>query len=296
MHPKRLESRILRAMTRASRDYDLIGPGDRILVALSGGKDSYGLMWGLQKLQAAVPFRFGLVAYHLDQGQPGHETHGIEGFMKSIGVPHEIEYQNTYSKVVAGTQPGKIYCSLCSRFRRAILYKAATRHGCNKVALGHHRDDLIETLLLNLFFAGQIKSMPPRLQSQEGTHQVIRPLCYVPEEEMVELAALHNFPVVPCRLCGSQEAQRSFVKRLLDDLSQHTPHLKGNLLHALSNVKPTHLMDKELNALFREGSASFDQAMQGPYVAPVDDEQQIEEGCDAGIPSSSSRATLPLLL
>ena len=266
MHPKRLESRVLKAMTRANRDYTMINPGDSILVALSGGKDSYGLMWGLMKMRAAAPFDFDLVAYHLDQGQPGHSTDPIEGFMRATELPYEIEYQDTYSKVVAGTQEGKIYCSLCSRFRRAILYKAATRHGCNKVALGHHRDDLIETLLLNLFYSGQIKSMPPRLLSQGGTHEVIRPLCYVPEEEMVELATLHEFPVVPCQLCGSQEAQRAFVKKLLGDLSDRTPHLKGNLLNALANVKPTHLMDKDLNPLFGGGTAPVE----------LDDE---EEGC-----------------
>jgi tRNA 2-thiocytidine biosynthesis protein TtcA len=206
-------------------------------------------------MQAAAPFRFDLVAFHLDQAQPGHDTAPIEGFMRQTGVPYEIERQDTYSRVLELTEPGKIYCSVCSRFRRAILYKAATRLGCNKVALGHHRDDLIETLLLNIFFAGQIKSMPPKLLSKDGEHQLIRPLCYVPEEEMVELSALHDFPVVPCNLCGSQQAQRAFVKDLLTQLSLRSHHIKGNLLHSLGNIQPSHLLDKALNPLFSDGVA-----------------------------------------
>lgn len=249
MHPKRLEYRILKAMNRACRDFDLIKPHDRILVALSGGKDSYAMLWGLQKMQAAAPFRFELVGYHLDQGQPGHNSAPIEGFMQAAGVEYEIEYQDTYSRVLELTQPGKIYCSVCSRFRRAILYKAATRHGCNKVAVGHHRDDLIETLLLNIFYSGQIKSMPPKLLSEAGTHELIRPLVYVPESELVELRDHLELPVVPCNLCGSQQAQRAFVKELLGDLEKRSPHIKGNIMHALSNVQPTHLLDKALNPL-----------------------------------------------
>jgi len=270
-------------MNRANKDFGLIRPGDNILVALSGGKDSYGLMWGLQQMQAAAPFHFGLVGYHLDQGQPGHDTTPIKEFAEATGLPYEIEYQDTYAKVVAGTQPGKIYCSLCSRFRRAILYKAATRHGCNKVALGHHRDDLIETLLLNIFFAGQIKSMPPKLVSQDGTHQVVRPLCYVPEEEMVELAKLHEYAIVPCNLCGSQQAQRAFVKNLLTDLSQHTHHLKGNILNALGNIKPTHMLDAALNPLYG-----------ADHNIPVDTDDDITDSVCATT-SPSSHQSLPLL-
>lgn len=260
MHPKALEQRILKAVNQANREFSLIGEGDRILVALSGGKDSYGMLWALQKMKAAVPFDFDIVAYHLDQGQPGHDVAPIENHMKATGVPYEVEYQDTYTRVVEKTQPGKIYCSLCSRFRRAILYKAAIRQNCNKVALGHHRDDLIETLMLNILFSGQIKSMPARLVSDAGTHEVIRPLCYVPEEDMVALSELHAFPVVPCRLCGSQEAQRKFVKDLLKQLSERSPHIKGNLLSALGNVAPSHLLDKSLNPLF-QGGGNFDDAL-----------------------------------
>jgi tRNA 2-thiocytidine biosynthesis protein TtcA len=250
MHRKRIERRILKGMVEATEAFGLIEAGDRILVALSGGKDSYGLLWGLMKMRAKAPFDFDLVGFHLDQGQPGHDTTPIRDHLEALGIPFEIEYQNTYSRVIEKTLPGKIYCSLCSRFRRAILYKAANRHGCNKVALGHHRDDLIETLLLNILFSGQIKSMPPRLVSDDGSQVVIRPLAYVPEEELVALSELHAFPVVPCNLCGSQEAQRKFVKRLLADLSQHSRHVKGNILNALGNVQPRHLLDKKLNPAY----------------------------------------------
>jgi tRNA 2-thiocytidine biosynthesis protein TtcA len=269
MHIKALEGRILKSINQANRDFGLIGEGDRVLVALSGGKDSYGLLWGLMKLQASAVFKFDLVTYHLDQGQPGHNTAPIEAHMQQVGLPYEIEFQDTYTRVVEKTEAGKIYCSLCSRFRRAILYKAAIRHGCNKVALGHHRDDLIETLMLNVLFSGQIKAMPARLRSDAGVHEVIRPLCYVPEEHMVELAAAYNFAIVPCRLCGSQEAKRSYVKKLLNQLNETSPHIKGNILAALGNVRPSHLLDRKLNPLFA-GDLDADLALAGESeVAPT---------------------------
>lgn len=246
MHPKALESRITKAVQLANRHFRLIGPGDKILVALSGGKDSYAMLWALKWLRAQAAYPFELFAYHLDQGQPGHDVAPIETHMKLSGVPYEVEYQDTYTRVVEKTLPGKIYCSLCSRFRRAILYKAAIRNGCNKVALGHHRDDLIETLLLNILYAGQIKSMPARLVSEGGTHEVIRPLCYVPEAQLIELAQQHAYPIVPCKLCGSQEKQRVYVKKLIKQLSADSPHIAGNLLSSLGNVVPSHLMDRDL--------------------------------------------------
>jgi len=280
MHHKRLESRILKATNQAIRDFSLVKPGDRILMAMSGGKDSYGMLWAFQQIQAAAPFDFELVAYHLDQGQPGHDTAPIETHLKSTGLPYEIEFQDTYTRVVEKTEPGKIYCSLCSRFRRAILYKAATRHGCNKVALGHHRDDLIETLILNIFFAGQIKSMPPRLKSKEGTHELIRPLCYVPEEELLELSNIMHFPVVPCKLCGSIEAQRVFVKNLLKDLSKTQPHLKGNILHAIGNIVPSHMMDKTLHPFFESETQTLG----------------VDEDNDCQVPPPPAASRLPVLI
>ena len=270
MHPKKLESRILQGVTRASRDFGLLAADDRILVAISGGKDSYGMLWALKKMQAMLPFSISLVAFHLDQGQPGHDTTPIDGHLASAGVPYEIEYQDTYTRVVEKTEPGKVYCSLCSRFRRAILYKAAIRHGCNKVALGHHRDDLIETLLLNVFYSGQIRAMPARLRSDQGTQEVIRPLCYVAEEDLVALAELHAYPIVPCQLCGSQATQRQAIKRLLTELGAQSDHIKGNILASLANVRPSHLLDRKLNPLHQGDALSLDQELAlGPTPSPT---------------------------
>jgi tRNA 2-thiocytidine biosynthesis protein TtcA len=252
MKERRTEQRVLERVGRAIEDFSLIVPGDRILVAVSGGKDSFGLLWALLKKQASSPFHFDLIAYHLDQGQPGHDTTPIEAHFQKLGLPYEIGFQDTYKRVLQLTEPGKVYCSVCAHFRRAILYRAATKHGCNKVALGHHRDDLIETLMLNVLFSGQIKSMPPKLRADDGAHEVIRPLCYVPEEEMIELSRIQEFPVVPCSLCGSQNAQRKYVKNLLSELSAHSQHVKGNLLAALSNVHLTHLMDRRHNPHLKE--------------------------------------------
>jgi len=250
MDPKQLESRILREINRANREFGLIGEGDRILVALSGGKDSYVLLWALQILRAKSVFDFEIVAYHLDQGQPGHNVSPLERHMEGLGIPYEIEYQDTYTRVVEKTEEGKIFCSLCSRFRRAILYKAALRHGCNKVALGHHRDDIIETLLLNLFYSGQIKGMPARLLADNGQLEVIRPLAFVAEEHIAALASHLNFAILPCNLCGSLQSQRQNIKRLLGDMEKDNIHLKGNLMSALGNVRVSHLLDKSLNPLF----------------------------------------------
>lgn len=290
MHPKRLEKRVLKGMHAANRDFDLIREGDRILVALSGGKDSYAMLWGLMKMQAAAPFVFDLVPFHLDQGQPGHDTTPIENFIKGTGLDYEVEVQDTYTRVVAMTDPGKIPCSACARFRRAILYKAAGRHNCNKVALGHHRDDLIETLLLNIFFAGQIKSMPPKLIAQDGKNQVIRPLCYVPEEELIELSQLHEFPIVPCNLCGSQQAQRAFVKDLLRDLEKRSRHIKGNLMHSLGNVAPSHLLDPRLNGLYPDPSAPVPIETEVAIASDEEDDKTIE-----AIGSVTTHRALPLL-
>ena len=250
MRQKALEQRVLRQMNKANKDFGMIEKGDKILVALSGGKDSYCLLWGLQKMAAAAPFELPLVAYHLDQGQPNYDGHPMARFMETLDIEHEIENQDTYSRVLELTEEGRTYCSVCSRFRRAILYKAAERHGCNKVALGHHRDDLIETLLLNLFYSGQTKSMPPRLVNDKGTHELIRPLALCREEDLAALAKYHEYEIMPCNLCGSQQTRRQYVKRLLKDMSRDQPHLKGNLLASLGNIQPTHMLDPTLNELY----------------------------------------------
>ena len=279
MRERALETKILRLINRANREYHLINPGDRILVALSGGKDSYSMMWALTKIRAATNFSFDLVAYHLDQGQPNYDGSPMQRYMdfleKEHGIKSELEHQNTYERVAEKTEEGKSYCSLCSRFRRAILYKAATRHGCNKVALGHHRDDLIETLLLNLFFAGSIKGMPPRLLSDAGTHEVIRPLSLVPEEDLIELSEQQAFEIMPCTLCGSQQSQRKFVKGLLSTLEAENPHLKGNLLHALGNVQPSQLMDPKINPLLGKLTSSISAGEVAAQAAIGDDDDTI---------------------
>ena len=297
MRTRGLEAKVLRLMNQANRDYNMITEGDRIMVALSGGKDSYGLMWGLTQMRARAPFPFDLVAFHLDQGQPGYDGSPMQRHMEKLeaefGIPWEIETQDTYTRVVEKTEAGKSYCSLCSRFRRAILYKAATRHGCNKVALGHHRDDLIETLLLNLFFAGSIKAMPPRLLNDAGTHEVMRPLAYVPESHMEDLSIAHGFEIMPCTLCGSQESQRKEVKKLLTELSQKNPHLKGNLLNALRNVQPSQLADVDLHPFYAQANGPDDlKPMNEVNLHPQDPD---EAACLPSAPTGNSSPLLSIL-
>ena len=294
MRQRGLESKILKLMSTANKDFNMITEGDRIMVALSGGKDSYGLMWGLMQMKAKAPIHFDLVAFHLDQGQPNYDGHPMERFMARIreehGIEGEIEYQDTYSRVVEKTKEGKSYCSLCSRFRRAIMYKAATRHGCNKVALGHHRDDLIETLLLNVLYAGSIKSMPPRLRSDAGTHEIIRPLSYVPESDMAMLARYHQYEIMPCNLCGSQVSQRKEVKNLLATLEKANPHVKGNILHALGNIEPSQLMDTRLNPLYAQ-AAGPDELTAGS----LDDDYDAPSAAPPGIGLNSGSPLLTIL-
>jgi tRNA 2-thiocytidine biosynthesis protein TtcA len=238
---------LLRDMSHAIFDFGLIEEGDRILVALSGGKDSYGMISLLEDHRRRAPVRFSLLAWHLDQGQPGYDGAPLRTWLESKGYEYVIERQDTYSVVLQHVPEGKTYCSMCSRLRRGILYSAAQRLGCNKIALGHHREDAIETLLLNLFFAGQMKAMPPKLISDDRKNVVIRPLAYCAESELAAFAQEEGFPILPCRLCGSQEgAQREETKRLLADLEKRIPHVRGSMLAALQNVRPTHLMDREL--------------------------------------------------
>jgi tRNA 2-thiocytidine biosynthesis protein TtcA len=244
---ERLERRLLRATARAIEDFDLVEDGDRILVAVSGGKDSYGLLHLLQRLQARAPIDFELVAVNLDQGHPGFPADVLERHFRSVGVPYRMLREDTLSIVRRLVPEGGTACSACSRLRRGILYTAAVEMGCTKIALGHHRDDLVETLLLSALYSGALKSMPARLVSQDGRNVVIRPLCYVAEEDLAAFAEAMRFPIVPCDLCGSQPSlRRKRVKRLLAELAAEHPAVKGNLLNALSNVKPGHLLDRDL--------------------------------------------------
>jgi tRNA 2-thiocytidine biosynthesis protein TtcA len=220
-----------------------------VLVGLSGGKDSYALMWLLERIRRRAPFEFTLLGVNLDQGHPGFQQHVIANWCDANGFEHHMLHRDTYSVVQEKIPAGKTYCSLCSRLRRGILYNAAVELGCTCIALGHHRDDAIETLMLNLLYSGQIKSMPPRLTSDDGRNVVIRPLLACDEGELAQLAREQAFPILPCDLCGSQDnLQRQVVKRMLAEWSARNPKVKGNLFAALSNVRPSHLLDRELRA------------------------------------------------
>ena len=240
-----LERILLREVGRAIGEHHLIEDGDRILVAMSGGKDSYGLMVLLRALQKRAPVRFDLLAVHLDQGHPGYDGAPLLRWLEQEQIPHHVLHEDTYSIVTDKVPEGKTYCSLCSRLRRGILYRAATELGCNKIALGHHREDALETLLLNLFFGGKLASMPARLTSDDGKHIVIRPLIYCAESHLAAFAEQHRFPILPCNLCGSQsEAQRKQMKALIAEMETKHPTLRQTMLAALGNVNPSHLLDK----------------------------------------------------
>jgi tRNA 2-thiocytidine biosynthesis protein TtcA len=244
---ERLERRLAAKVASACVDYELLAPGDRILCGLSGGKDSYAMAWLLRAMQKKVPFDIALVCVNLDQGHPGFPQHVIRDWCVAEGFDHRMLHRDTYSVVLEKIPEGKTYCSLCSRLRRGILYDAAVELGCNKIALGHHKDDVIETLLLNLMFSGQLKAMPPKLRSDDGRNVVIRPLVYCDEAELAAFAAERAFPVVPCDLCGSQEnLQRKQVKRMVAEWSTKHPNVRSSIFHALTNVRPTHLLDAKL--------------------------------------------------
>lgn len=242
-----LEKELARELGRCIADFDLITKGDRIMVCMSGGKDSYTLLHLLERARRRAPVPFSLLAVHLDQGHPGYDNAPLRGFLEQQGFEYRILREDTYSVVKAHVPEGKTYCALCSRLRRGVLYNAAVALGCSKIALGHHRDDAIETLLLNLMFSGSIKSMPPKLCSDDGRNVVIRPLLYCAEAQIAELARALAFPILPCDLCGSQDnLKRKQVKALLASLEQTAPKVKDSMLAALKNVRGSHLLDVDL--------------------------------------------------
>jgi tRNA 2-thiocytidine biosynthesis protein TtcA len=245
--PSPLRKKLAKALSRAIADFDMIQEGDRILCAVSGGKDSYALHDLLLDLQKRAPVRFEVIAVNIDQGHPGYPGHVLTAYMAEHGHAFRMVAEDTYSIVTDKIPEGKTYCSLCSRLRRGILYRLAREMECTKIALGHHREDALATLMLNLVFAGQLKAMPPKLISDAGDNVVIRPLIYCAEDDLVAFATERNFPILPCDLCGSQEnLQRKAMNRLLAEMDVRFPGTRQNMLAALGNVRPSHLFDKGL--------------------------------------------------
>jgi tRNA 2-thiocytidine biosynthesis protein TtcA len=243
----KLSKRLHRLVGQAIADYNMIEPGDKVMVCVSGGKDSYALLDILIDMQQRAPIHFDLVAVNLDQKQPGFPAHVLPEYLASRGVPFHIETQDTYSIVKRVIPEGKTMCSLCSRLRRGILYRVAGELGATKIALGHHRDDMVVTLLMNMFFNSRLKGMPPKLMSDDGRHMVIRPLAYVDETDLSRWAAHREFPIIPCTLCGSQDnLQRVQVKKMIRDWEKQYPGRIDNMLTAMGNVLPSHLMDRNL--------------------------------------------------
>ena len=244
----KLEKRLCRLMGQAIVDFNMIKEGDKVMVCLSGGKDSYSMLDILLKMQARAPIHFSIVAVNLDQKQPGFPEHVLPEYLTALGIPFHIENQDTYSIVKDKIAPGKTMCSLCSRLRRGILYRVADELGATKIALGHHRDDMLQTFFLNMFFGGKLKGMPPKLVSDDGKHVVIRPLAYVAEKDLTRWAEHRQFPIIPCTLCGSQEnLQRKQVGAMLREWDKKYPGRVDNMFNALQHVVPSHLADTALH-------------------------------------------------
>lgn len=244
---KRIAARLRHLVGKAVGDYTMIAPGDRIMVCMSGGKDSYTLLDMLRSLKRRAPVDFEIVAVNLDQKQPGFPEHVLPAYLASLGIDFEILEQDTYSVVTRAVPKGKTYCGLCSRLRRGVLYRYASEHGITKIALGHHRDDIVETFFLNLFHAGKIKAMPPKLLSDDGRHVVIRPLAYCSEADIAEYARARGFPIIPCDLCGSQDnLERARIKAMLKAWESEHPGRVEQIFRGLRRVKPSHLADRTL--------------------------------------------------
>ena len=240
----KLEKRLRREVGRAIIDFNMIEEGDKVMVCVSGGKDSYAMLDMLLKLQKRAPINFSLIAVNLDQKQPGFPEHILPAYLEQLGVPFHIENQDTYRIVKRVIPEGKTLCSLCSRLRRGILYRVAGELGATKIALGHHRDDMLQTFFLNMFFAAKLKGMPPKLVSDDGKNIVIRPMAYVPEKDLIRWAAVQNFPIIPCTLCGSQEnLQRKQVGNMLREWDEKFPGRLESMFSALQHIVPSHLMD-----------------------------------------------------
>ncbi len=284
----KLHKRLRRLVGTAIADFNMIEPGDRIMVCLSGGKDSYGLLDILLNLQAHAPLDFELVAVNLDQKQPGFPEHVLPEYLARIGVPFRIVEQDTYSVVKRVISEGKTTCSLCSRLRRGVLYRVAKELGATKIALGHHRDDILETFFLNLFYGGKLKAMPPKLVSDDGNHIVIRPLAYCKEKDLAAYAQVANFPIIPCNLCGSQpNLQRQVIKEMMQQWDKKFPGRIETMFTALQNIQPSHLADiarydfqglKAHGKADADGDKAFDEEQFEPTIAalmPFSDDSSV---------------------
>ncbi|MXS83084.1 tRNA 2-thiocytidine(32) synthetase TtcA [Nitrosomonas oligotropha] len=272
----KLQKRLRRLAGTAIADFNMIEAGDRVMVCLSGGKDSYALLDILRNLQAHAPLDFELIAVNLDQKQPGFPEQVLPSYLTEIGMPFRIIEQDTYSVVKRVIAEGKTTCSLCSRLRRGVLYRVASELGATKIALGHHRDDILETLFLNMFYGGKLKAMPPKLVSDDGKHIVIRPLAYCKEKDLAAYAAIANFPIIPCNLCGSQpNLQRQVIKEMLQQWDKKFPGRLETMFRALQNIQPSHLADtsrydffnlKAQDQPFIDGDTAFDEETFEPNI------------------------------
>lgn len=294
----KLHKRLRRGVGQAISDFGMISEGDKIMVCLSGGKDSYTMLDILLNLQQSAPINFSIIAVNLDQKQPGFPADVLPDYLKGIGVDYLIVTEDTYAIVKEKIPEGKTTCSLCSRLRRGILYRTAKELGATKIALGHHRDDMLETLFLNMFYGGKMKSMPPKLISDNGEHIVIRPLAYCKEKDIEKYAQARQFPIIPCNLCGSQDGlQRQVIKEMLQDWDKRFPGRIETMFQAMQNVVPSHLADKNLfdfaaiskeTALVLEGDTAFDHVSVPtiPVGLHSDDEPDADDNHPAGHISS----------
>ncbi|TVP53155.1 MAG: tRNA 2-thiocytidine(32) synthetase TtcA [Halomonadaceae bacterium] len=268
---QRLRKRLRHDTGRAIADFSMIEDGDKVMCCLSGGKDSYTMLDMLKQLQAKAPIRFELIAVNLDQKQPGYPEQVLPDFMAQQGVEFHVIEKDTYSIVTDKVPEGKTTCGLCSRLRRGILYNFAAEQGVTKIALGHHRDDILETLFLNMFHGGTLKAMPPRLASDDGRNTVIRPLAYCREADIAAYAQLREFPIIPCNLCGSQEnLQRQMIKDMCQDWNRRFPGRLENMFRALQNVVPSHLADPRLHDFTGTGAAPLQETLPTPSYGRVD--------------------------
>jgi tRNA 2-thiocytidine biosynthesis protein TtcA len=287
----KLQKKLRRNTGNAIADFNMIEDGDKIMVCLSGGKDSFTMLEILQGLQKSAPISFELIAVNLDQKQPGFPEDILPAYLDKLGIEYKIVEEDTYSIVQDKLEPGKTTCSLCSRLRRGILYRTAKELGATKIALGHHRDDMLETMFLNMFHGGKIKSMPPKLVSDNGEHVVIRPLAYCKEKEIIKYAELSDYPIIPCNLCGSQpNMQRQNIKKMLNDWDKQFPGRIETMFRAMQNIVPSHMADHDLfdfksinkeSGVINGGDIGFDK-------------EEMPQSVDAGVEVAEFDPTLQL--